>query len=257
MRIPLVVSPRILNADALEMDWNTVLPADRCSYVFGNPPFIGAKYQSDYQRQQVRQVARLPGSGGTLDYVAAWFIKAGQYLEQSHAKIAFVATSSITQGEQVAQLWPILFERSQLEIDFAHRTFAWGSDARGKAHVHVVIVGLAKTAELASRKRLFSYPDINGDPNETEHEWITPYLFDAGALSNKHLVIKERSSPLGPVAEMIIGSKPIDGGYFIFDEESRKDSLRKNQRHGPISDRTLVLKNSSMAESAGLLLRST
>ena len=224
-RIPLITSPRIVNADALELDWNTLLPAKSCSYVFGNPPFVGAKYQSDHQRQQVRQIARLPGSGGTLDYVTAWFIKAGQYLEHSHAKIAFVATNSITQGEQVAQLWPILFERCHLEIDFAHRTFAWGSDARGKAHVHVVIVGLAKAAELSPLKRLFSYRDINGDPDVTEHEWITPYLFDAGSLSNKHLVIKERSTPLGPVSEMIIGSKPIDGGYYIFNEETRKEFL--------------------------------
>ena len=97
------------------------------------------------------------GSGGTLDYVTAWFIKAGEYIQRSEAQIGFVATNSITQGEQVAQLWPILFDRCALEIAFAHRTFAWGSDARGVAHVHVVIIGLVKRSAAAREKRLFSY----------------------------------------------------------------------------------------------------
>ncbi len=115
-------------------------PPDECSFVFGNPPFLGAKYQTDEQRGQVRRIADLSKSGGTLDYVAAWFVKAGGYVRGGNARIGFVATNSITQGEQVAQPGPILFERCELEIAFAHRTFAWGSDACGKAHVHVVIL---------------------------------------------------------------------------------------------------------------------
>ena len=133
-RIPLRAAPHIRHADALETDWATLLLPEQCSYVFGNPPFIGAKMQSETQRAQVRQIAGLGGSGGSLDYVAAWFIKAGAYLAGSDAQIGFVSTNSITQGEQVAQLWPLLFNRYNLEISFAHRTFAWGSDARGKAH---------------------------------------------------------------------------------------------------------------------------
>ena len=97
---------------------------------------MGAKYQTANQREQVRRIAALGKSGGTLDYVAAWFIKAGEYSKRSNARVGFVATNSITQGEQVAQLWPVLFGKCQLEIAFAHQTFAWGSDARGKAHVH-------------------------------------------------------------------------------------------------------------------------
>ena len=138
-RIPLDKAANIVHGDALEIDWEDVLPAKNCSYVFGNPPFIGAKYQSTEQRQQVREIADLGKSGGTLDYVCAWFIKAGAYINRGGtdpAHISFVATNSITQGEQVAQLWPILFQRFHLEISFAHRTFEWGSDAKGKAHVH-------------------------------------------------------------------------------------------------------------------------
>ena len=110
--------------------------------MLGNPPFVGAKYQTTEQREQVRGIASLGKSGGTLDYVTAWFIKAGEYVQTSNTRIGFVSTNSITQGELVAQLWPILFERCKLEIAFAHRTFAWGSDVRRKANVHVVIIGL-------------------------------------------------------------------------------------------------------------------
>jgi len=154
-RIPIEQSPHIRNADALTMDWAELLPPVECSYVFGNPPFVGAKFQSPEQRQRVQQVAALGGSGGTLDYVAAWFIRAGEYAQQGNPRIGFVATNSITQGEQVAQLWPILFNRCRLDIAFAHRTFAWGSDARGKAHVHVVIIGLDKREATPREKRLY------------------------------------------------------------------------------------------------------
>ena len=166
---PLKTSPHIVHGDALEMEWAEVLPPEDCSYVLGNPPFGGAKLQSPEQRAQVRRIAALGKSGGTLDYVTAWFIRAGEYVQESAAQIGFVATNSITQGEQVAQLWPILFGRCGLEIAFAHRTFAWGSDARGMAHVHVVIIGLAKRGDAPKEKRLFSYDDPKGEPHESRH----------------------------------------------------------------------------------------
>lgn len=215
-RIPLVDAPHIRNADALEFDWNHLLPAERCSYVFGNPPFVGAKLQSAHQRAQVRALARLGGSGGTLDYVAAWFIKAGEYARGGHPHIAFVATNSITQGEQVAQLWPVLFHRLRLEIAFGHRTFVWP----GRAGVHCVIVGLAGAGEEPPEKRLFSYIDGKGDPIETRHDWLTAYLFDA-KNADRHLVVKEESKPINQAPRIIIGSKPIDGGYLIFDANER------------------------------------
>jgi len=108
-RIPLRTSPHIHHADALEIDWAEVLAPSECSFLLGNPPFGGAKYQSPEQRAQVRRIAQLGGTGGTLDYVAAWYLKAGEYVGKGTTRIGFVATSSITQGEQVAQLWPILF----------------------------------------------------------------------------------------------------------------------------------------------------
>ena len=157
-RIPLEKSPHIVHGDALDINWSQLLPPADCSFVLGNPPFVGAKYQTADQRDQVRGIAALGKSGGTLDYVAAWFIKAGEYVKGSDARIGFVATNSITQGEQVAQLWPVLFERCKLEIAFAHRTFAWGSDARCKAHVHVVILGLNRREAVRAEKRLSATP---------------------------------------------------------------------------------------------------
>lgn len=226
-RIPIRKSPHILNADALEVNWANLIAPPECSYILGNPPFGGAKYQSAGQRAQVRRIAQLSGSGGTLDYVSAWFIKAGEYLLRSAAKIAFVATSSITQGEQVGQLWPILFERLGLEISFAHRTFAWQSDARGMAHVHVVIIGLTRRAQEPQTKQLFSYDDLRGDPTESHHSALTAYLFDAGRLQNRHLVIQKRRQPLCDVPPMVIGSKPIDGGNYIFDAKQMEQFLRR------------------------------
>lgn len=226
-RIPLKASPHIHNKDALEIDWNKVLPTEECSYVLGNPPFVGAKYQSETQRAQVRRIARLGGSGGTLDYVTAWFLKAGEYVQRGTAWIGFVATNSITQGEQVAQLWPLLFNRCGLEIAFAHRTFAWGSDARGKAHVHVVIIGLTGRVDEPKQKRLFSYDAYDGDPVESDHAVLSPYLFDASALTNRHLVVEESAKPLGDAPKMVIGSKPIDGGHYIFDAPEREAFLKR------------------------------
>ena len=225
VRIPLETSPNIVHGDALELDWEGVLAAGDCSFLFGNPPFVGAKYQPPQQREQVRCIAGLGKGGGTLDYVAAWFLKAGDYLQASSAPMAFVATNSITQGEQVGQLWPLLFDRYKLEIAFAHRTFAWGSDARGKAHVHVVILGLDRQETARPQKRLFSYPNINGEPEESRHAVLSPYLFDASGLSDPHLVVREESAPINGMGRLIIGSKPIDGGNYIFTAEERAKFL--------------------------------
>ena len=236
-RIPIEKSPHIHHGDALEIDWGEVLPPNECSYVFGNPPFGGAKFQSAGQRSQVRRIAALGGSGGTLDYIAAWFIRAGEYVRRARPenssrppRIGFVATNSITQGEQVAQLWPLLLDRHRLEIAFAHRTFAWGSDARGKAHVHVVIIGLDTTEHAPRDRRLFAYEDLNGEPLESRHAVITPYLFDGGALANPHLVVREESRPINAMPRLKTGVQMIDNGILTFTHEEYRDFLADEPR---------------------------
>lgn len=236
VRIPLEKSPRIEVGDALELDWAEFLPPEQCSFVFGNPPFIGAKFQSTEQRAQVRRIAQLGGSGGTLDYVTAWFIRAAEYVRQADTaaspsgrppRIGFVATNSITQGEQVAQFWPIIFERHNLDISYAHRTFAWGSDARGKAHVHVIILGLDPTEHAPTDRPLYTYPDINAEPLVATTKAITPYLLDGTRLKNPRLTVKEEGRSINGLRRLLTGSKPIDGGHYIFNREQRAALLER------------------------------
>ena len=232
-RIPLRKSSRIVQGDALEMDWAEVLPPEQCSYVLGNPPFVGAKYQSALQREQVRRTAALGGNGGTLDYVAAWFVKAAAYVGRGAGGIGFVATNSICQGEQVGQLWPVLFERHQMAVAFAHRTFGWGSDARGKAHVHVVVVGLEKNTAQARSRRLFSYAKVDAEPHESSHRALSAYLFGADSLRNPRIVVREEPRPLNGMPPLIIGSKPIDGGHYIFTRGERDAFLEDEPGAAP------------------------
>ncbi|MXX59012.1 MAG: class I SAM-dependent DNA methyltransferase [Rhodothermaceae bacterium] len=212
-RIPLERSPNIRCTDALEIDWNDVLSSTKCNYILGNPPYGGSKVQSAQQREQVRQIASLGKSGGTLDYVTAWCIKAALYTEDGHhTRIGFVATNSITQGEQVGQLWPILYKHG-LDIEFAYKSFKWGSEAPGMAHVHVVIIGLMRHA---GRRRLF-HADVEDNPPK-----ISPYLLGSNNVS----VVKESPRPLNGLSAMVMGSKPIDGGHYIFTDEERDKFLQ-------------------------------
>lgn len=220
-RIPLKKSANIVCGDALEVDWEEVVAPSKCDFILGNPPFVGAKYQSSKQRIQVRKLAGLGGSGGTLDFVSAWFIKAGQYLNKNDRpkRMAFVSTNSIAQGEQVFQLWPKLFDEFKLDIFFAHRTFAWGSDARGQANVHVIIIGLTKSEFLPKLQKLFSYENVRSDATETLHSAISPLLIDGSSLKNPHLIIEEQAKPVDKRPTLIAGSQPIDFGQFIFDDD--------------------------------------
>ena len=222
-RIPLTVSPHIVHGDALETDWASLLPPQDCSYVLGNPPFSGFVMRTTEKQTQTKELlAQLGATGSRLDYVATWFLKAGAYLQKKRARIGFVATNSITQGEQVAQLWPALFERYGLEIAFAHRTFAWGSDARGVAHVHVVIIGLSDRHSVAKERRLFAYEASTGDAQEIQVAAISPYLIDAGHLADIHLVVKRQRTAISNFPKINVGTKPVDGGHYLFGEEERK-----------------------------------
>jgi hypothetical protein len=233
LRIPLTTSPHIRNADALEIEWEAVLPASECSFVLGNPPFGGFVFRDEARQAQLQILARLGATGSRLDFVAAWFLKAAEYVRRSTAAVGFVATNSLTQGEQVAQLWPALFGRYGLEISFAHRTFAWASDARGKAHVHVVIIGLTRRGQEPPIKRLFSYDKVDGDPVESEHGALTAYLFGAETVGNRHLVVTRRTTSLGDVPLPHVGSKPVDGGHYIVTGPERVELLKTHPDLAP------------------------
>ncbi len=210
-RLPLKKSAKIAHANALQTDWNTVLPAAKCSYVLGNPPFVGAKYQSDAQRADMDVVCKGIKNAGLLDFVCGWYVLASSYIRKTQITCAFVSTNSISQGEQVGVLWPEMFARG-IKIHFAHRTFRWMSEARGKAHVHVVIIGFG--AFDRAGKIVYDYPEIDADPLPVEATNISPYL-----VPGPDLAIVNRSKPLCPSPDIGIGNKPIDGGNYLFTEE--------------------------------------
>ena len=215
-RIPIRMSPNIVIADALEEDWSVVLPPEDCSYVLGNPPFGGAKVMTTAQRRQIHRIT----SAGILDYVSGWFVKAARYASNS-TRIGLVATSSIVQGEQVSQLWPDVLDTG-LDIVFAHQQFKWGSDAKGKASVSVVIVGMARNAGEVER-RLF-YHGADTSVLEENPERISPYLIgSAGPLP----LVASAPSALNGLPPMEMGSKAIDGGHYILDDEARMQFLVK------------------------------
>lgn len=140
---PLRESAHIVHANALTLDWNTVLPADQCSYVLGNPPFIG--YSPLNEAQKADRLAIFGKVGGVLDYVACWYRKAADYMRDNREiQAAFVSTNSIVQGQQVAPLWRGLFE-SGIVLNFAHRTFIWANEAINQEHVYCVIIGFSYT----------------------------------------------------------------------------------------------------------------
>jgi hypothetical protein len=144
VRLPLKKSPTIVCGNALRLDWKKILPPAQCSYVLGNPPFAGKHLLNVEQSRDMGLVWGETDGVGILDYVTGWYRKAAEYIKGTHIVVGFVSTNSISQGEQVGALWNPLFQRFGLKINFAHRTFAWESEARGKAHVHVVIIGFAR-----------------------------------------------------------------------------------------------------------------
>ena len=226
VRIPLEKSAHLVCGDALEVDWAEVLDPVDCSYVLGNPPFGGFVHRCAPKQDRTGEVlARLGATGGRLDYVTAWFLKAGEYFRGKAARIAFVATNSISQGEQVSQFWPALFERHGLEIAFAHRTFAWGSDAPRPARVHVVIVGLTDRKSVPAMRRLFLYENAKQDVEETLVRSISPYLIDAGGLPDPHMVVERHRDPLSGFPAICVGTKPVDGGHYILDRDERAELL--------------------------------
>ncbi len=222
VRLPLKKSATIRNANALRTDWRDVLPPERCSFVLGNPPFVGAKYQTEEQRADLGEIAVDVNNAGLLDYVTGWYLKASEYIKGTSIPVAFVSTNSITQGEQVGVLWTELFRRG-VHLRFGHRTFAWQSEARGKAHVHVVIIGFGLVD--AANKRIFDYENDPENPTVITAKNISPYLFEG-----PNLVIVNRGKPLCAVPEVGIGNKPIDDGNYLFTTEERDEFIRKEPR---------------------------
>ena len=225
VRIPLVKSANVVHGNALRLDWESVVAADRCSYLLGNPPFVGAKYMDAQQRGDAATVFADIPSGGLLDFVAAWYIKAARYVGDL-TSCAFVSTNSICQGEQVSALWSWMLSQG-LSIDFAHRTFRWSNEAKGVAAVHCVIIGFSRGG--SAHKRLFEYTDAVGEPVEIKAQRINPYLVDASEV-----LLGNRSTSLCDVPEMKFGNQPIDGGHLILSREEKDAFISEQPDTAPL-----------------------
>ena len=217
-RIPLKSTPTIRHANALRLDWNEVLPAERCSYVLGNPPFLGKQYQTPEQKAAVAPIYQALEGGGVLDYVAAWYIKATNYAKANPTlKIGFVSTNSIVQGEQVGVLWGWLIAQG-MKINFAHRTFKWSNEASGNAAVHCIIIGFSRVNFLL--KTIYEYEMVNGEPLAVAARNINPYLVDA-----PDVVLPSRRTPICNVAPIVFGSMANDGGHFFLTNQEKEELL--------------------------------
>ena len=204
VRIPIEQSPHIVVGNSLGMDWQAFLPCKGCSYVLGNPPFVGHQWRTKAQQDDMARIWGTEGQVNRLDYVTCWFNKAALYTAPNRAiGIAFVSTNSITQGEQCGILWPTLFARN-LSIRYAHRTFQWNSEARGTAAVHCVIVGLTYAKE--TKRYIYEYDDVRGEPHASEVTRINGYLIDGPQYA-----VPARSAPPQGRLKMHKGSQPTDG----------------------------------------------
>ncbi len=222
-RLPLKSTPHIVQENSLRIDWQSVLPKQQCSFILGNPPFVGKHLMTEAQASDMEAVwGKHPGAG-LLDYVTGWYRKAADFIQGTRIVVGFVSTNSISQGEQVGVLWQPLFERFHIKIHFAHRTFSWQSEARGKAHVHVVIIGFA--AFDAAHKTIYDYDGDPHSPTQSAVANISPYLVNASDVC-----VLARSRPICPVPEIVYGSKPVDGGNLIIEDDELPELIRKDSR---------------------------
>ncbi|MFY7822629.1 MAG: class I SAM-dependent DNA methyltransferase [Planktothrix agardhii] len=219
VRLPLKKSAKIVHGNSLKIDWESVVAKEKLNFILGNPPFVGAMIMNDEQRNDIAYVFDGEKGTGVLDYVCAWYLKAAQVIQNNKINVGFVSTNSISQGEQVAILWNILFGKYKVKINFAHRTFKWTNEAKGNAAVHCVIIGFSYFDAI--EKYIFDYQDINGEPLVIKAKNINPYLVDGNDI-----IINNRSVPVSDVPLMRFGSMPRDGGNFIFSEAEKEEFIK-------------------------------
>lgn len=220
--LPLRDGGNVVCGNSLRLDWEEVCPPvdeqgeEREVYICGNPPFLGSGGRSKEQNEDMDSVFTGFKSFGMLDFVACWFWKAAQYIQDKQAQFALVATNSICQGEQVAMLWPRILEKN-LAIRFAYPTFAWKNQAKQNAAVHVVVIGVANSTDI-KEKTLFR---VGKDEVtfKVEAKNISPYLLEGGDT-----LVSSRGKPICQVSEMVYGNKPVDGGHLLL-TTAEKDQL--------------------------------
>ena len=207
--LPLKTNAYITEGNALQLDWEGVVPKAKLDYIMGNPPFVGGMMMTAEQRAELAHVFPECKKVGEADYVTGWYAQAVHYIMGTKIRCAFVSTNSICQGQAVASVWKPLINQG-IKIDFAYRTFRWDSEANLKAHVHCVIVGFSSKL-LEIHKYIYENNTVKLVNN------INPYLLEAETI-----FIENRSNPLCNVPAMKFGSMPRDGGGFVLNKEDKK-----------------------------------
>jgi len=221
-RLPISTSATIVNANALEINWAEVVGEfDADTYIFGNPPWIGSTYQTTEQKKDQKKIWGSTPGGGTIDYVANWFVMAGECIANTGSHAALVSTNSITQGGQPPVLWKRLYPLGGRRV-IDKRTFSWSNEGGSQAAVHCVIIGFSATPK-GKALPLWTYPDIKGEPVLELVSEINAYLLDA-----PQVLVPSRSSPLqSSVQPMIFGSKPVDGGFLSSISNAEAEEIRE------------------------------
>ncbi|UXE60443.1 MAG: class I SAM-dependent DNA methyltransferase [Woronichinia naegeliana WA131] len=220
VRLPLKKAAKIVNGNALRIDWTEIVSKEKLNFILGNPPFVGKHLQNAAQKADMNHVLGGVKGAGVLDYVTAWYIKAAEFIQNTLIRCALVSTNSISQGEQVGILWQELYKNYKIKIHFAHRTFSWSNEAKGNAAVHCVIIGFG--VQDIENKRIFDYADIKGEATEKKAKNINPYLTEGNDL-----IILKKIKPICNVPEMIKGSQPTDGGNLLMNDEEKEQYIRQ------------------------------
>ncbi|MGM0553270.1 MAG: DNA methyltransferase [Pseudomonadota bacterium] len=211
--LPLKDSATLIHGNSLVLDWKAVCPnnGDGDVYVCGNPPFNGYNSRSESQRNDMAAVFSGFRNFKDLDFVSCWFWIGAKYIKDSSVKVGLVTTNSLCQGEQVALLWPRIFDLG-VAIDFAYQTFEWSNSAKGNAGVHVAIVGLTHR-----KPKNWLYQKANGRWTVKKANNISPYL-----VEGKQASVLGRTTPFSGVKKMVRGSQPTDGGYLLLSKEQKE-----------------------------------
>ena len=216
--IPLKETGRIQQGNATRVDWNTVCPNDGGEiYLIGNPPYKGAKAQTPEMKADFPFVFKGRVYNGNLDYIALWFVMGADYIEGTQAELAFVTTNSVSQGEHVGLMFPMIFAKG-IEIGYAYTSFKWENNAKSNAGVTVAVIGLRRTR--SAPKYIYT------DDLQITASNINGYLADAA-----NVVISRRRTPLGGARpEMVFGSMPRDGGGLILSPSERAQMIDADPR---------------------------
>jgi hypothetical protein len=218
--LPLKTNANIVESNALDINWNDVVPASSLDYIMGNPPFVGTKLMNSNQKDDTKRILGKIKKYGVLDYVACWYKLASDFIKGTHIHCALVSTNSIVQGEQVNVLWGYVLNNGT-HINFAYRTFQWDSEANIKAHVHCVIIGFS--SDKKGKCKLYSNDDMYKVVDN-----INGYLLDA-----PNVFIDNLKEPVCNVPLMHNGCKFLDDGNYVFTEKEKDDFVSEDSNAIP------------------------